>query len=79
MASDEEKGMSMPAITHQDSEVTITEIKGTLPPTDVEEQAPDVEEPEFVDGTMRGWVIVFGAFFAQMISMGFCNVYGVFQ
>ncbi|KAF9376938.1 hypothetical protein CPB97_010511 [Podila verticillata] len=79
MASFEEKGMSMPAITHQASEVTITEIKGT-PPTDIEQPALDeTEEPEFVDGTMRSWVIVFAAFFSQMISMGFCNVYGVFQ
>ena len=67
------------AITHQDSEVTITDIKGS-PPTDIEQPVLDqIEEPDFVDGSVRGWVIVFAGFFAHMISMGFGNVYGVYQ
>ncbi|KAF8933678.1 hypothetical protein BGZ52_007041 [Haplosporangium bisporale] len=78
MASYEEKGKPM-TITHQDSEVTITEIKGTSS-TDIEQLAPNqIEEPDFVDGSVRGWVIVFAGFFAHMISMGFGNVYGVYQ
>lgn len=32
-----------------------------------------------VDGPAYGWVVVFACFVYQMVSMGLCNSYGVFQ
>ncbi|KAF9910181.1 hypothetical protein EC991_007108 [Linnemannia zychae] len=34
---------------------------------------------DLVDGPLYGWVIVFACFMYQMVSMGLCNSYGVFQ
>ncbi|KAF9133810.1 hypothetical protein BGW39_008853 [Mortierella sp. 14UC] len=36
-------------------------------------------EVDLVDGPLYGWVVVFACFMYQMVSMGFCNSYGVFQ
>lgn len=69
----------MPAINRQDSETTVTEIKGIPTDTDIELAPIEAEEPVFVGESVHGWVIVFAAFFSHMIFMGFGNVYGVYQ
>lgn len=70
-------------MTHQDSELTITNNSNTMKTAadDVEcvSAAADPDEPVVVDGPLYGWVIVFAAFTSQMVSMGVCNVYGVYQ
>ncbi|KAF9957444.1 hypothetical protein BGZ72_001820 [Mortierella alpina] len=77
-----EKSLVHP-ITHQDSELTITNDANTKinPVDDVEyvSAAADPDEPAVVDGPLYGWVVVFAAFTSQMVSMGVCNVYGVYQ
>ncbi|KAF9174073.1 hypothetical protein BGX20_001102 [Mortierella sp. AD010] len=84
----EEKGSShtAPVLVHGDSELTITaDHKPQLTDEkdlDIEHASAtaDLEEPPtLVDGPPYGWVVVFASFFTQMISMGTCNVYGVFQ
>lgn len=40
---------------------------------------PQDEQPVLVDGPLFGWIVVFASFTSQMISMGVCNVYGVYQ
>ncbi|KAF9996622.1 hypothetical protein BGZ80_007202, partial [Entomortierella chlamydospora] len=82
----EEKGSSHIALVHGDSELTITadhkpQLTGEKD-LDIEHASAtaDLEEPPMlVDGPPYGWVVVFASFFTQMISMGTCNVYGVFQ
>ncbi|KAF9428662.1 hypothetical protein BGZ94_001541 [Podila epigama] len=92
-SQEKERPSSLPAMIHLDSDVTVAEVKSkgtdqcqdqdqdqqehTLP--DIEKAADPLEEPELVDGPLYGWVVVFASFFAQMISMGFSNVYGVYQ
>ncbi|KAG0373165.1 hypothetical protein BGX24_012055 [Mortierella sp. AD032] len=39
----------------------------------------DTTETELVDGPLYGWVVVFACFMYQMVTMGLCNSYGVFQ
>ncbi|KAG0304279.1 hypothetical protein BGZ98_005736 [Dissophora globulifera] len=87
----EEKQAAHPVsatITHRDSEVTITtaeddHIKSyTKNDIDVERalaNADPVDQEELVDGPLYGWVVIIAAFVTQMISMGTCNIYGVFQ
>lgn len=40
---------------------------------------PQDEQPVLVDGPVFGWIVVLASFTSQMISMGVCNVYGVYQ
>lgn len=42
-------------------------------------KAAAAEDGVFVDGPAYGWVVVFACFVYQMVSMGLCNSYGVFQ
>ncbi|KAF8937465.1 hypothetical protein BGZ58_002678 [Dissophora ornata] len=78
---------TLSTVIHRDSELTITEdekqtklsCEDTL---DIEQASATVdaqEQPALVDGPIYGWVVVFAAFLTQMISMGTCNVYGVYQ
>ncbi|KAI1299789.1 hypothetical protein EDD11_006422 [Mortierella claussenii] len=78
---------SSAAIIHRDSELTITADRKPMHPDtkdvlDVENASAAVNAPEpvvLVDGPPYGWVIVVASFLTQMISMGTCNVYGVYQ
>ncbi|KAF9115224.1 hypothetical protein BGX27_008589 [Mortierella sp. AM989] len=74
------------SLAHGDSGLTISaDHKPTLSDQkelDVEYGSAEVDPQEIstlVDGPMYGWVVVFASFFSQMISMGICNIYGVFQ
>lgn len=76
-------------LTHENSDLTIHEFqvnsnsdKTEVDNFDVEQASATVdpqEEPALVDGPLYGWVVVFASFFSQMISMGTCNVFGVYQ
>ncbi|KAF9093806.1 hypothetical protein BGX23_002906 [Mortierella sp. AD031] len=80
-------------LVHQDSEMTITTAKGNNDFDSSSEKKEDrdidieyataavdpSDEPVLVDGPMFGWIVVFASFTSQMISMGVCNVYGVYQ
>ncbi|KAG0368898.1 hypothetical protein BGZ54_000874 [Gamsiella multidivaricata] len=77
-------------MTHRGSEQTISaNEKDIKKEYTTSEEIADVEYgsatidpeevPALVDGPAYGWVIVFAACFTQMISMGSCNVYGVYQ
>jgi hypothetical protein len=83
------------ALVHLDSELTITSADNKKNDLGKEEyysadkNEVDVEyasatamqddQPVLVDGPLFGWVVVFASFTSQMISMGVCNVYGVYQ
>ncbi|KAF9365700.1 hypothetical protein BGX34_008850 [Mortierella sp. NVP85] len=73
------------AMTHRNSDMTITtDDKETLPVSndiDIEHcsAAQDQDQTPFEDGSLFGWLVVFASFFTQMISMGNCNIYGVYQ
>ncbi|KAF9920777.1 hypothetical protein FBU30_009287 [Linnemannia zychae] len=79
-------------LTHLDSELTIT--SSTLQKAEKEKYPEDneqvdieyasatvnpLDEPVLVDGPLYGWVVVLASFTSQMISMGVCNVFGVYQ
>ncbi|KAG0199960.1 hypothetical protein BGX28_006867 [Mortierella sp. GBA30] len=72
-------------MVNQDSELTISNEKSkSLDGDELDvEHASATADPQdeltVVDGPPYGWVVVFAAFFSQMISMGVCNVYGVYQ
>ncbi|KAF9579528.1 hypothetical protein BGW38_004176, partial [Lunasporangiospora selenospora] len=76
------------ALYHRDSELTIS--GSPVAGASKDEKEADLEggadvlaiaEPqeELIDGPFYGWVVVFAAFFSQMIPMGICNIYGVYQ
>ncbi|KAG0281079.1 hypothetical protein BGZ95_006927 [Linnemannia exigua] len=82
------------ALVHVDSELTIASSdnkdkdlsKEDYYSTDKQEvdveyatAAVDPQEEPLVDGPLFGWIVVFASFTSQMISMGVCNVYGVYQ
>ncbi|GJJ75961.1 hypothetical protein EMPS_08319 [Entomortierella parvispora] len=73
-------GQSPIPLKHEDSDLTIGQVDEKTE-VDVEKASAfdPSEEPVLVDGPLYGWVIVFASFVSQMISMGICNVYGVYQ
>lgn len=73
-------------MTHRDSELTINAgDKVSFPASedivDVEHgsAAIDQEHPAPADTPLYGWFVVLASFITQMISMGNCNIYGVYQ
>ncbi|KAF9982476.1 hypothetical protein BGZ65_002823 [Modicella reniformis] len=78
---------SPPAImNHRDSELTISADNKEITTLssdniDIEHVSATVnqEQSTLVDGPLYGWVVVFASFFTQMIFMGTCNIYGVYQ
>ncbi|KAG9061503.1 hypothetical protein KI688_007081 [Linnemannia hyalina] len=42
-------------------------------------RAATTSDDEFIDGPVYGWVVVSACFVYQMVSMGLCNSFGVFQ
>lgn len=42
-------------------------------------KAATASDDEFIDGPVYGWVVVSACFVYQMVSMGLCNSFGVFQ
>jgi len=78
------------ALVHLDSELTITstdkkeadEYYADKQEVDIEYASATVDpqdKPVLVDGPLYGWIVVFASFSSQMISMGVCNVFGVYQ
>jgi len=68
-------------LNHEDSDLTVHQVDDKTE-VDVEKASAAFdpsEAPVLVDGPLYGWVIVFASFMSQMISMGICNVYGVYQ
>ncbi|KAF9153844.1 hypothetical protein BG015_002512 [Linnemannia schmuckeri] len=82
-------------LTNKDSDITLTGDRYNGATKTIEAGILDIEpaslssdslakaaaagDDMLADGPAYGWVVVFACFVYQMVSMGFCNSYGVFQ